>query len=142
MPKRIGLELRKAQQAIIHRIEKDRQELSLFLTHGQARIISFVRDSDEPVYQKDIEEHLRIRRSTTTEMLNVLERDGYIKRTRAKHDARLKEINVTELSYKVIDEMTQYFDCLEDIIEKGIDQKDKDVFFKVLNQIKKNMETR
>ena len=75
-------------------------------------------------------------------MLNVLERDGYIKRTRAKHDARLKEINVTELSYKVIDEMTQYFDCLEDIIEKGIDQKDKDVFFKVLNQIKKNMETR
>lgn len=139
MSRRIGLELRETQQMIKHRIEKDRREDSLNLTHGQIRILLFINDKEEPVYQKDIEAYLRIRRSTATEMLNVLERHGYIKRKRAKHDGRLKEIHITDITLKVIDDMDAYIINLEEVLRKDIDEKDLSIFFNVLDQLKENI---
>ncbi|NLX75570.1 MAG: winged helix-turn-helix transcriptional regulator [Synergistaceae bacterium] len=140
MPRRIGLELRETQQLIKRRIIKDRSSEPLVLTHSQIRILVFINKEEGPVYQKDIEEHLHIRRSTATEMLNVLERDGYIVRSRALHDGRLKEIRITPLTLAVIDEMDQYLDKLEDILRENIKKKDLDVFFEVLDKIKRNID--
>ncbi len=135
-----GHELRKTQQAIKHRIERDRQDLKLSLTLSQARVLSFVHAQTEPVYQKDIEEHLRIRRSTATQMLNVLQRDGYIVRERAEHDARLKEIQTTKQSEEAVSELKVYLNDLEENINRGISEEELEIFLKVLDRIKQNME--
>ncbi len=116
MERRIGLEIRKLQQIIKHRIEKDRAQDKMNITHCQSRILLHISKQDAPVYQKDIEEFLHIRRSTATEILNVLERNGYIVRKRAEHDGRLKEISITPQSLTLINSMDSYIDNLEKMI--------------------------
>ena len=44
------------------------------------------------VYQKDIEEEFRIRKSTVTGILKLLEKNGFIRRESVPQDARLKRI--------------------------------------------------
>lgn len=139
MSRRLGLELRETQQMIKHKIAKDRMKHPFQLTHNQIRILHFILEKEEAVYQKDIEEFLHIRRSTATEMLNALERNGHIKRVRAKHDARLKEIVISEEALEAFEEMDKYIDNLEKMLQKDIAQEDLDVFFKVLKQVQDNI---
>lgn len=140
MERRIGLEIRKLHQIIKHRIEKDRAQDKMDLTHCQTRILLYINKQDAPVYQKDIEEFLHIRRSTATEILNVLERDGYIVRKRAEHDGRLKEISITPLTNTVVSSMDSYIDNLEKTLKSNISSEDLKIFYKVLDQVKENIE--
>jgi len=139
MSKRIGVELREVQQLIKQRMEIERANDSVNLTHGQVRLLMFVYKSKKPIYQKDIEQYLRIRRSTATQMLNVLERDGYIIRVIATHDARLKEIQVTDATLLLIDAMEAHIKKTEWMLRQNINEDDLSVFFKVLDQLKANL---
>lgn len=139
MSKRIGAELREIQQLIKHRIEIERANDSVNLSHVQIRLLVFLYKSEKPIYQKDIEQYLRIRRSSVTQMLNVLERNGYIVRVVAKHDARLKEIQITDSTLLLIDEMEAHMNKMECMLRQNIDESDLAVFFKVLDQLKENL---
>ncbi|NLW54165.1 MAG: winged helix-turn-helix transcriptional regulator [Clostridiaceae bacterium] len=138
MDRRIGLELRKVQQLIKHSIAKKRAEENINLTHGQVRVLLYISKQDKPVYQRDIENMLHVRRSTATEMLNVLERDGYIVRQRSPHDGRLKEISVSPLSLQLTDKMDRHMDDLEERLIKNISEEDLKIFYKVLDQVGEN----
>ena len=139
MSKRIGTELREVQQLIKQRMEIERGNDSINLTHVQVRLLFFLYKSEKPIYQKDIEQYLKIRRSSATQMLNVLERDGYIVRQIAKHDARLKEIQVTDSTLLLIDVMEAHINKTEWMLRQNIDEDDLSVFFKVLDQLKENL---
>lgn len=139
MERKIGFELRQLQQSIKHKIEKERTEDSIELTHGQVRLLMYVYQNDDVVYQKDIEHYLHIRRSTATEILNVLERNGYLCRVRELHDGRLKKIELTEKTLSVIDEMSLKMKNMERMLRQNIDDKDLEVFFYVLDQMKENI---
>ena len=139
MSKRIGTELREVQQLIKQRMEIERGNDSINLTHVQVRLLFFLYKSEKPIYQKDIEQYLKIRRSSATQMLNVLERDGYIVRQIAKHDARLKEIQVTDSTLLLIDVMEAHINKTEWMLRQNIDEDDLSVFFKVLDQLKENI---
>ena len=139
MTKRIGTELREVQQLIKQRMEIERGNDSINLTHVQVRLLFFLYKSEKPIYQKDIEQYLKIRRSSATQMLNVLERDGYIVRQIAKHDARLKEIQVTDSTLLLIDVMEAHINKTEWMLRQNIDEDDLSVFFKVLDQLKENL---
>lgn len=139
MSKRISVELREIQQLIKHRIEIERANNSVNLTHVQIRLLVFLYKSEEPIYQKDIEQYLRIRRSSVTQMLNVLERNGLIVRVVAQHDARLKEIQITDATLSLIDAMEAHMNKTESMLRQNIDESDLSVFFKVLEQLKENI---
>ena len=51
---------------------------------------------DEPVFQRDIEREFSITRSTVTNILQLMERKGYIQRLSVPQDARLKQLVLTE----------------------------------------------
>lgn len=139
MSKKIGVELREVQQLIKQRMEIERANDSSNLTHVQIRLLVFLYKSEKPIYQKDIEQYLRIRRSSATQMLNVLERNGYIVRVIAKHDARLKEIQITDSTLLLIDVLEAHMNNTECMLRKNIDESDLSVFFKVLDQLKENI---
>ncbi|NMB30881.1 MAG: MarR family transcriptional regulator [Clostridiales bacterium] len=139
MSKKIGVELREVQQLIKQRMEIERANDSSNLTHVQIRLLVFLYKSEKPIYQKDIEQYLRIRRSSATQMLNVLERNGYIVRVIAKHDARLKEIQITDSTLLLIDVLEAHMNKTECMLRKNIDESDLSVFFKVLDQLKENI---
>jgi len=48
------------------------------------------------VFQRDIEREFSITRSTVTNILQLMERKGYIRRESVPHDARLKRLALTE----------------------------------------------
>ena len=54
------------------------------------------RNSDTPVFQRDIEREFSITRSTVTNILQLMERKGYIARQSVEQDARLKQLVLTE----------------------------------------------
>ena len=54
------------------------------------------RNSDTPVFQRDIEREFSITRSTVTNILQLMERKGYIRRQSVPQDARLKQLVLTE----------------------------------------------
>ena len=53
------------------------------------------RNSDTPVFQRDIEREFSITRSTVTNILQLMERKGYITRRSVEQDARLKQLVLT-----------------------------------------------
>lgn len=53
-------------------------------------------NKDNDIFQKDIESEFAISRSTVTNILNLMEKKGYVVRKSVKSDARLKKITLTK----------------------------------------------
>lgn len=67
------------------------------LTGMQFAVLGFLnRRRDVESFQKDVEAEFNVRRSTATVMLQVLEREGFIRRESFTGDARLKRIILTD----------------------------------------------
>ena len=138
--KEIGHEIRVIQRMIHHKIEAFRAENGDTLTFVQTRTLSFLmRHPDQDIFQKDLEKELNIRRSTATEILNVLERDGYIERQSVCGDRRLKKLVPTQKAIDLGTRAMNHIQLMESILEKDISPEDLEVFYRVTDQIKKNL---
>ena len=64
------------------------------ITNIQMFILGYIYENqnNKDIYQKDIEKLLNIRRSTTTEILNVMEKKDFVKRIESPSDKRQKII--------------------------------------------------
>lgn len=74
------------------------------LTSIQTRILAHLRharDENRDVFQRDIEEVFRIKRSSVTSVLQTLEKNGLIVRESIPEDARLKKLVLTEKAIKM-----------------------------------------
>ena len=86
----------------IHRsISKEAAQYGV--TGVQSRIIGFIyhKSDKKDIFQRDIEEELDIRRSSVTSVLQLMEKNGYIKRVSVSVDARLKKIILTEKGLEI-----------------------------------------
>ncbi|MBR5290269.1 MAG: MarR family transcriptional regulator [Erysipelotrichaceae bacterium] len=138
--KEIGHEIRVIQRMIHHKIEAFRAENGDTLTFVQTRTLSFLmRHPDQDIFQKDLEKELNIRRSTATEILNVLERDGYIERQSVCGDKRLKKLVPTQKAIDLGTRAMNHIQLMENILERDISPEDLEVFYRVTDQIKKNL---
>lgn len=117
----IGLELRSLNNLIMRYFENSpykRQIDSITGTNGW--IICFLSDNnDKDIYQKDLEKHFTITRSTTSKVLNLMQQKGLIERHSVAHDARLKKIVLTERAWKVSEMMKQDRIKMENALTKG-----------------------
>lgn len=74
------------------------------LTSIQTRILGYLRNAQEEeksVFQRDIEEVFRIKRSSVTSVLQTLEKKGLIIRESIPEDARMKKLVLTEEARKM-----------------------------------------
>lgn len=94
----IGKMLRILSNLVRRKIENKLSQSGIEVTSSQGRIISFLYRETQArnVYQRDIEEEFDIRRSSVTNTLQLLEKNGYILRVSVDEDARLKKILLTE----------------------------------------------
>lgn len=99
----IGKMLRILSNQVRRKIENELNQRGLEVTSSQARIIGFVYRQTQirNIYQKDIEAEFDIRRSTATNTLQLLEKNGYILRDSVDEDARLKKIMLTEKGIRI-----------------------------------------
>ena len=91
------------------------------------------------VYQKDIEEEFRIRKSTATGILQLMEKNGFISRESSKKDARLKRIVPTPKAEALRPEILEHIRDTEKRLIQGIDQEDVKICRKVLVQMIQNL---
>lgn len=111
------------------------------LTILQKSILHFIlfETMQRDLYQKDLEKEFKVRRSTASENLRLLEKKGYLYRECAKEDARLKKIIPTEKAICLRGQLLKSIERTEERIRQGIPEEDLKVFFRVLKQISANL---
>ncbi len=139
MSRKIGKEMREVQQLLHRKYELKKEQQSEKLTQVQVHVLMYIHRHDGQVFQKDIEQHLKVRRSTASQILNVLERESYVERMRLDSDARMKEIVVTDKTLALIDSMERHMKETESMLRVNISDNDMETFFKVIDQIKENL---
>lgn len=100
----------------------------------------FYENRDKDVFQRDFESRFSIRRSTATNMLKLMEKNGFIIRKSVDYDARLKKIVLTDKAIEIHKNATQNIELLEQTIKSDISKDDLSTFYKVLDKIKTNLE--
>lgn len=137
----LGLEIRKLNNLLKRYFEHHKPEDFKESTgvHGWA-IRFFYENQDKDVFQRDFETRFSIRRSTATNMLKLMEKNGLIKREAVSYDARLKKIVLTQKAIEIHKKATQNIELLETMLEKGITKQELDSFYKVLDKVKANLE--
>lgn len=140
--RRIGLEIHKTDRLIKRFIDSDAAKChadKLTGTHGRA--LGYLhRNRDRDIFQKDFEQEFNIRRSTASSILSLMEKNGLIKRESVEYDARLKKITLTEKAVEIQKLVDASFDRFEEMLGKGIDEAELEVFLKVLDKIRANIE--
>lgn len=109
--------------------------------HGWA-IKYFYDNRDKDIFQRDFELRFSIRRSTATNMLKLMEKNGIICRVPVEYDARLKKIILTEKAVTVHEQTTKNIEMLENSLKEGITSEELETFFNVIDKIKNNMEVK
>ena len=74
------------------------------------------RHREEQVFQRDIEREFSITRSTVTNILQLMERKGYIERQSVPQDARLKRLILTEEGGRVHEKTMLCFHQTDDYV--------------------------
>lgn len=96
-------------------------------------------NQDEDIYQKDIETKFEISRSTVTNILQLMEKKGYLTRTTGSHDARLKKIELTELGIKTHLDTVAVMDSFHEAMESNVTEEERETFLRVIAKMKDNV---
>ena len=97
-PQVIPAQVRRVNNLIFRKINQFHRENNVDnVTPMHDWIMSYLYwHKNDPVYQRDIEREFSITRSTVTNILQLMERKGYIARQSVAQDARLKQLVLTE----------------------------------------------
>lgn len=141
--KSVGLELRSLNNLIMRYVENlpnRKQVESITGTNGW--IIGYLAEnSTQDIYQKDLEQHFSITRSTASKVLNLMEQKGLIERCSVSHDARLKKIVLTRKAWEVSEWMKEDAISMENTLTKGFTENELQDFVRYLRRMKDNIKT-
>ena len=126
---------RKVEAAVIKSIDDN-------MTVSQASVIDFISNisSSDDIFQKDLEKEFDLKRSSVSLMLNNMEKNDLIKRVPVAEDARLKKIVLTEKAIGLSEKISNAIDLVENDLAEGITPEEVEVFYKVLDKIRNNLE--
>ncbi len=137
--KSISFELHKTSLMIKRRLDRE-VPCDPSTTGHHGRIIGFIYENrDRDIFQRDIEKEFNIRRSTATNTLKLMEKNGLITRVSVESDARLKKIELTEKAYDFHHVICSCFKNLEKTLAEGISSAELEVFFSVLEKVNDNL---
>ncbi|MCF2682488.1 MarR family winged helix-turn-helix transcriptional regulator [Faecalicatena contorta] len=140
--KRIGPEIHRLDRKLsrylaIHVKEAGLDEVTMM--HGW--IIRYLyQNREKDVYQKDIEKLFSVRRSTVTNLLQLMEKKGYVRRESVASDARLKKVLLTEKGIESQETAGKLIDHIEEELADGISEEELQVFYEVIRKITDNVE--
>lgn len=126
----------------LHRImEAKRSEHADDLTAMQSWIVGYLKDhEDKVVCQRDIEVAFSISRATASNMLSVMERKGLIVRSAVEHDARLKQLLLTEHARNMQMQVEQDASEMEERIRAGMTAEEVAVFQRLMRLVMDNLD--
>lgn len=139
----IGYKLRLLHNQLHNRMEYKTKQCECVqegLTRMQRFTIGFLyRHSEEEIYQKHLETEFAISRATASNMLSVMERKGLITREAVAHDARLKQIVLTERAKNLHRQIEEDIRETENLLTKGMSEEDRQQLHQYLDVMIQNM---
>ncbi|MCM1043725.1 MAG: MarR family transcriptional regulator [Corallococcus sp.] len=141
MERSCGFECRCVSNLVKRKVcESDITKQFAQLTGIQSFAINYLyTHKDEEIYQKDFETKFTMRRSTATQVLSLMERNGLIERRLAEDDGRKKKIVLTQKAIEIHKAMERVLADIERQLRCGIDAKQLEIFFEVIDKIKQNL---
>lgn len=140
-PEDAGVLINNVSHQLKRRILCSSQKDSCGLTEMQHRTIHYLleRSQDTEIYQKDLERVFNIRKSTATEMLQLMEKKGFLYRQCSTKDARMKKIVPTEKAVAVQRAVGENIRAVEACLRRGIAEEDFQICMKVLKKMAENL---
>ncbi|WP_302852376.1 MarR family winged helix-turn-helix transcriptional regulator [uncultured Streptococcus sp.] len=132
MEKNIGRLVKKASNQLGR--EFDQFAKPFDLTGMQMSIIDFISYGlKEEYFQQDIEKEFNIQRSTTTALLQRMEKKELIYRQVSQKDARQKSVHLTQKAQDLVAECRSYFQLQEKELEERFSEDEIAIFEKILD---------
>ena len=94
------------------------------------------RHRNTPVFQRDIEREFSITRSTVTNILQLMERKGYIERQSVPQDARLKKLVLTEEGVRFHENTILSFKQTDDYVAGLLTEEENAELLRLLNKLR------
>ena len=115
---------------------------TLGMSGARGNILNFilVEGQKHSIYQKDIEKYFGICRSAVTNIIQTLEKKGYICRASVANDARLKKVMLTEKGRENHEKLGEIFQKMDAQLEEGITEEELHAFMHVIDKVYYNME--
>lgn len=136
----LGLEIRVLSNLIYNRLNQATMEAENLTIHHYWILSYLMSNSDNEVYQRDIEQLLSVKRSTANEMLRTMEARGYIRRTLSAEDARRNVLRVTETGIAAHEHLDQDLYQFMPRFFGDIPHSELEQFQRTLNTLKENIE--
>lgn len=138
---KIGLEIRKLNHEMNRNLEmrvKAEGIDEVTLMHGWIMRYLYENRGKE-IYQKNIEKYFSIGRSTVTNIIQLMEKKGFIERQAVQSDARLKRVLLTEKGEKTHETIEALIVQMNHNMMEGIEPEDLQIFLQVLSKIRQNI---
>ncbi|WP_026888750.1 MarR family winged helix-turn-helix transcriptional regulator [Clostridium beijerinckii] len=135
----IGKKLSMLSKRIHRRIDKEASQYGV--TGVQARILGFIyhKSDKKDIFQKDIEEELDIRRSSVTSVLQLMEKNGHIKRISVLEDARLKKIVLTEKGMEIQRNVYEFILRIEKSLRDELNEDEFNILVSLIDRLAKKI---
>ncbi len=134
----IGFQVRTLSHMIKHTVDQmafSDQETPV--TGVQGWIMGYLYENRErDVFQRDIQSHFSVRRSTVTGMLQLMEKNGLIVRRSVEWDARLKKLELTPKAMKMHENVMRGIRQTEETLSAMLTPEEKETFIRLCEKIK------
>ncbi len=91
------------------------------------------------MFQRDIEKAFSISRSSVTVTLQLMEKNGLIRRESVAQDARLKRIVLTQKARDLHRQIEADILAFESNLARGISEEEQEVFLRVSKKMQENL---
>lgn len=138
----VGYKIRLIQNQVHKNMEAKRManEEAFALTEMQRWTVGFMKEHEgEPVYQRDIEAAFKVSRATASNMLSVMERKDLLERRPVEHDARLKQLVLTEQGRAIIERANSDMKEMEERLTRGFSEEETKQFLGMLDRVLENL---
>ena len=98
------------------------------------------RHRDTAVFQRDIEREFSITRSTVTNILQLMERKGYIERQGGPQDARLKKLVLTEEGTRFHEKTMLSLHQTDDFVSGLLTEAENAELLRLLNKLREGLQ--
>jgi Transcriptional regulators len=110
------------------------------ITGNNGWIIGYLaHNADRDIFQKNIEEHFDITRSTVSKVLRLMEEKKLIEKHSVPEDARLKKIVLTKKAWEAQELMMNDIGKMEQALLSGFSESEIDTMFGYLDRMKNNI---
>lgn len=135
----VGGYIQMLSRQIKRRMDKSVSEYEI--TGKQVSILLYIYEESKKrdVYAKDIEVAFDMRRASVTGILQLMEKNGIIKREENNQDARLKKLILTTKAKEARNKLKKEIIQVEKILTKDISKKDLETFITIMQKMSFNL---